>query len=93
MHDANFLSSWLREDVEGVKAEMHRLSVETNKEDIRIWKREVEEERGGVEKKNNCLEHLPSQNVGEHCSVPDVESAGNSSGSSRSVICRCPCLM
>ena len=44
MHEENFLSSWLREDVEGVKAEIQRLNEESKQEESKSGKREVERE-------------------------------------------------
>ena len=35
MHEHNFLSGWLREDVEGIPAEMERVSREGKEEDSR----------------------------------------------------------
>ena len=44
-----------------------------NKEESKSGKREVEGERRRVESIRICVEHLPSQVFGEHCSVPEVE--------------------
>ena len=54
MHEENFLSGWLREDVEGVKAEMQRLKEEAKQEESRSWKRKVERERERVEVERRC---------------------------------------
>ena len=37
MHEENFLSRWLRENVEGDKAEMERLSKEAEQEEKSEW--------------------------------------------------------
>ena len=46
-HEENFLSSWLREDLEGREAEMERLSEEAKQAESKSGKREVEKEKGG----------------------------------------------
>ena len=47
MHEENFLSGWLREDVEGRKAKMERLNEEAKQEERNSGKREVERRRKG----------------------------------------------
>ena len=47
MHEENFLSNWLREDMEGEKVEMEKLNQEARQEGSESGKREVEGERGG----------------------------------------------
>ena len=51
-HDKNFLSSWLRQNVEGVQAEMKRLK-EEGKQEEKSGKRERggEQGKGGNQKK------------------------------------------
>ena len=53
MHEEKFLSSWLREDVEGRKAEMERLSEEAKQEKNKCGKKRGGEGRGkGRDHKN-----------------------------------------
>ena len=47
MNEENFPSSWLREDVDGVNAEIQRLSEEAKQEESKSGKREVERMRKG----------------------------------------------
>ena len=47
VHEENFLCSWLREDEEGVKAEMQRLSEEAEQEEGKSGTREVERREKG----------------------------------------------
>ena len=49
MREEKFLSSWLREDVEGAKAEMERLKEEAKQEENKSGKREVEKEGERIE--------------------------------------------
>ena len=58
---------------EGGKVDMERLDEEAKQEEGKSGKGEVEGEKERVEKKNRCLEHLPSIVFGEHCFVPEVE--------------------
>ena len=76
MHEENFLSSWLWEDVEGEKEEMGKLKEESGQEGSKSGNTEMEGERREVEKKRICLEHLPSQVFGEHHFIPEVEIVG-----------------
>ena len=43
-HEEKILSSWLRQDVEGEKAEMKRLNEKAKQEESKSGKREVERE-------------------------------------------------
>ena len=49
MHEEHFLSSWLREDVEGKAEDMESASREAKEEESKSDKREVGKERGRVE--------------------------------------------
>ena len=75
--EENFLSSWLREDVEGKEEEREKLNMEVKK------KREVKvgKERGGGRKgkgKIICPNRLSSKVFEVLCPVSEVESVGNS---------------
>ena len=48
MHEENFLSSWLREDVEGKTAEMEKVNKEAKEEKCNGGKREFEGEKERV---------------------------------------------
>ena len=49
MHEANFLSSYLRGDVDGKEKEREKINKEAKEEERKIGKREVEGEREAVE--------------------------------------------
>ena len=57
MHEENFLSSWLLEDVEGVKAESERRK-EDKQEESKNEKCEVEREGERIEIKRRCLNRV-----------------------------------
>ena len=54
VHEEYFLSSWLREDVGGVTAEVQWPNEEANQEESKSVKREVEREEERVEIKRRC---------------------------------------
>ena len=58
MHQENFLSSSLREDVEGKEGERRRMNKEANEEQSKSRKREVEEkrERFDFNSERTCLD-------------------------------------
>ena len=58
MHQENFLSSSLREDVEGKEGERRRMDKDANEEEIKSRKREVEEkrERFDFNSERTCLD-------------------------------------
>ena len=68
------------------KVEKKKLNDKAKQGKSKSGKREVEGARRRLEKKNICVEHLPSQSFGEHCSVPEVDSVGFSFGLS---VCVC----
>ena len=78
LHEGYFLSSWLREDVEGKEEERERLNKEAKEEESKSGKTEVEGEREGAEIKRICIDRLSSKVVEVFCPVSEVESAGNS---------------
>ena len=45
LHEENFLSNWLREDVEGVTADMERLKEEAEQKENKKWERRCGERR------------------------------------------------
>ena len=79
MHEENFLSSWLREDVECEVEERERMDKEATVEESKSGKREVEGERERVEtsSKRICMNRLPSKVFEVLCPVSEVESVGN----------------
>ena len=78
LHEENFLSSWLREDVEGKEEERARLNEEAKQEESRSGKREVEGEsvRERVEIERICLDRVSSEVFEAFRSVSEVESVG-----------------
>ena len=49
MHEENFLSSWLREQVEGNQEERENMNKEVKEEECTSWEREVEGEKERVD--------------------------------------------
>ena len=76
MHEENFLSSWLREDVEGLKAEMQRLNEEAEQEESNRGEREVEREGERVEIKRRYWKPVSSDFVEDFSSMTEWESEG-----------------
>ena len=61
IHEANFLSSWLRGDVEGKEEERERLNKEAKEEGRTNGKREIEGDRERVEIQRICLDDVSSK--------------------------------
>ena len=80
MREETFLSSWLREDVEGEKAEMERLKEEAQGEESKRGKRELEGERRRVESKRRCLDRVSGEVLEDFRPISEVESGGISFG-------------
>ena len=83
MHEANFFSSWLLEDVEDKAEERESMNQEAKEDASRSRKREVEGERERVEtcSKSICVDRLDSPDVGKKvweafCSSCEVENVG-----------------
>ena len=92
MHEENFLSSWLQEDVEGKEEEREKMNKEAKEEESRSGKREVEGERKRVEidSKIICANRLSGKVFDVFCPVPEVERVGNSFDLSVCVpVCAC----
>ena len=73
-HEGNFLSSWLREDVEGEEEERETMNKEAKEEESRNGKREVEGERERVEISSNriCMGCFDSLDVAGELPRPSV---------------------
>ena len=82
MHEENFLSSWLREDVAGKEEERERLNKEAKEEGRTNGKREEEGDRERVEIQRICLDHVSSKAFEALCPNSEEESFGDSSESS-----------
>ena len=79
MHEENFLTSWLRVDVEGKEERRKKADKETREEVSRSGKREGESgEDETVVDKRRCLNLVSSDAFEEFCHVEDSDSCGNS---------------
>ena len=86
MHEENFLSSWLREDMEREQEERKRLNEEAGREESNSGKREMEGERERVEIKRRCLDGVSSEVFEDLSPTSEVERVGDSFGS---LVCVC----
>ena len=93
MHAENFLSSWLREDVEGEEEERKRLNEEVKEEESKSGKRDVEGASERVEIQTYCMDRLSSKVFQGSLSDSEVKSVGDSFGFvCVCLLCLCLCL-
>ena len=79
MHGDNFLSSWLREDVEGTEERRKKMDKEAREEESRSGKREGEKgEEEAVGVKRRCVNPFSSDVFEEFTPVEDSDSCGDS---------------
>ena len=82
MNEENFLSSWLREDVEGTEERRKEMDKEAREEERRSGKREVEMEKGETVVKRRCVNPFSSVFVEEIDPVDVGEISGVLGGGS-----------
>ena len=79
MHEENFISSWLREDVEGMEERRKDIEKKVGGEESRSSKREVErEDEKTVVLKRGCVNPFSSDVFEEFGAMDDVGSFGDS---------------
>ena len=82
MHEENFLSSWLREDVEGTEEEMEKMNKEAKEEESKRGNKEVKREKETAVIKRRCVDPIYGCIFEEFSTVEEWLSVGDSCGGS-----------
>ena len=90
MHEEKFLSSWLREDVEGIEERRKDREEKVREKEGRSGKERREKRRKRLLLKRRCVDPFSSDVVEEVCPTDECDSVGDSCGF---LLCLRVCLM